>query len=65
MNILFNNIKKEMEKEKPIKKVESDLIQIKEDVKSIKKDIADIFAILKQKENKKEPIKDNGGWFLF
>ena len=65
MNILFNNIKKEMEKEKPIKKVESDLIQIKEDVKSIKKEIADIFTILKQKENKKEPIKDNGGWFLF
>tara|TARA_R110002073_G_scaffold69810_1_gene172973 strand:+ start:893 stop:1090 length:198 start_codon:yes stop_codon:yes gene_type:complete len=65
MNILFNNIKKEMEKEKPIKKLESDLIQIKEDVKCIKKDIADIFAILKQKENKKDPIKDNGGWFLF
>ena len=65
MNILFNNIKKEMEKEKPIKKVESDVIQIKEDIKCIKKDIADIFTILKQKENKKDPIKDNGGWFLF
>ena len=69
MNILFNNIKKEMERdqsqEKPIKKVESDVIQIKEDIKCIKKDIADIFTILKQKENKKDPINDNGGWFLF
>jgi len=51
--------------QKPIKKVESDVIQIKEDIKCIKKDIADIFTILKQKENKKDPIKDNGGWFLF
>ena len=64
MNILFN-INKEMEEEKPIKKVVSDVVQIKEDIRVIKKDIADIFTILKQKENEKDPIKDNEGWFLF
>ena len=54
-----------MEEEKPIKKVVSDVVQIKEDIRVIKKDIADIFTILKQKENEKDPIKDNEGWFLF
>ena len=71
MNILFNNIKKEMEKEqpseKPIKKVECNINKINEDIKCIKKDIAEIFTILKQKENKKDPSngKENGGWGLF
>ena len=70
MNILFNNIKKEMEKEKPkeekpIKKVESNLNKMIEDVECIKRDIAEIFTILNHKENKKDTIKDNGGWFLF
>ena len=36
-----------------------------EDVECIKKDIAEIFTILNHKENKKDTIKDNGGWFLF
>ena len=78
MNILFNNIKKEMDqqilhldlqkeiaKEKPIKKVESNLNKIIEDIECIKKDIAEIFTILHHKETKKDPPKDNGGWFLF
>lgn len=75
MNILFNNIKKEMEREqssiiypkdeKPIKKVESNLNKMIEDIECIKKDIAEIFTILHHKETKKDPPKENGSWFLF
>jgi hypothetical protein len=78
MNILFNNIKKtmdqqilhldlhkEIDKEKPIKKVESNLNKMIEDMECIKKDIADIFTILNEREKKKETIRDNGSWFLF
>ena len=63
MNILFNNIKKEMEREqsseKPIKKVESDVIQIKEDIKCIRDDLKEEiekFDTWADEESKKEPM---------
>ena len=72
MNILFNNIKKEMEKKKldkkelekkPIEIIKTNLDKINNDLECIRKDIQAIYALIDLKEKQKNLEKDSM-WFF-
>jgi len=67
MNILFNNIKKEMEKKelekKPIEIIKTNLDKINNDLECIRKDIQAIYALIDLKEKQKNLEKESM-WFF-
>ena len=67
MNILFNNIKKEMEKKegekKPIEIIKTNLDKINNDLECIRKDIQAIYALIDLKEKQKIFEKESM-WFF-
>lgn len=68
MNILFNNIKKEMEKKevekKPIEIIKTNLDKINNDIECIRKDIQEIFVLIKAKEEAKKTLEKESMWFF-
>ena len=67
MNILFNNIKKEMEKKelekKPIEIIKTNLDKINNDLECSRKDIQAIYALIDLKEKQKNLEKESM-WFF-